>query len=213
MIQIRSDDVSPEAAASSVIAAIRRIAFELGQGVLVTVEPPGTLLRHSGRARPESTVPSAAAKPPPAAAQSPYLAPGHRAVCTPRRPHHRPLRTLCAAVGEAFFHCPHNELYFSFSMNGLLPLGSRSALSRMPQLRRLVRCPRTMPGLTGCRCRVEVLQNVNSVFAKRTQEPIENKQNQGKSRVMQARRKNSIRLKRTTSSQTGSAGLSQTASS
>lgn len=46
VIQIRSEDVSPEAAGSAVIAAIRRLSLELEQGVLVTVDPRRTRLRY-----------------------------------------------------------------------------------------------------------------------------------------------------------------------
>ncbi|MBL8210528.1 MAG: DUF5615 family PIN-like protein [Bryobacterales bacterium] len=46
VIQIRSEDVSPEAAAPAVIAAIRRLSLELEQGVLVTVDPRRTRLRY-----------------------------------------------------------------------------------------------------------------------------------------------------------------------
>jgi predicted nuclease of predicted toxin-antitoxin system len=45
-IQIRSDDVSPEAAASVVTAAIRQMRSELEQGALVTVDPRRTRLRY-----------------------------------------------------------------------------------------------------------------------------------------------------------------------
>ena len=46
VIQIRSEDVSPEAAATVVIAAIRQMGAELEQGALVTVDPRRTRLRY-----------------------------------------------------------------------------------------------------------------------------------------------------------------------
>jgi predicted nuclease of predicted toxin-antitoxin system len=46
VIQIRSEDVSPEAAAAIVIVAIRQMTVELEQGALVTVDPQRTRLRY-----------------------------------------------------------------------------------------------------------------------------------------------------------------------
>jgi predicted nuclease of predicted toxin-antitoxin system len=46
VIQIRSEDVSPEEAATIVIAAIRQMSAELEQGALVTVDPRRTRLRY-----------------------------------------------------------------------------------------------------------------------------------------------------------------------
>lgn len=46
VIQIRSDDVSPEAAAAAVILAIRQMNVELEQGALITVDPQRTRLRY-----------------------------------------------------------------------------------------------------------------------------------------------------------------------
>ncbi len=46
VIQIRSEDVSPEAAATIVITAIRQMATQLEQGALVTVDPIRTRLRY-----------------------------------------------------------------------------------------------------------------------------------------------------------------------
>jgi predicted nuclease of predicted toxin-antitoxin system len=46
VIQIRGEDVSPDAAASGVIAAIRQMGKELEQGALVTVDPRRTRLRY-----------------------------------------------------------------------------------------------------------------------------------------------------------------------
>jgi predicted nuclease of predicted toxin-antitoxin system len=46
VIQIRSEDVSPEAAAAIVILAIRQMAVELERGALVTIDPKRTRLRY-----------------------------------------------------------------------------------------------------------------------------------------------------------------------
>jgi len=46
VIQIRFEDVSPEAVASSVIAAIELMTAELARGALVTVDPRRTRLRY-----------------------------------------------------------------------------------------------------------------------------------------------------------------------
>lgn len=46
VIQIRSEDVSPEVAAKAVIAAIRQMSAELEQGALLTVDPRRTRLRY-----------------------------------------------------------------------------------------------------------------------------------------------------------------------
>lgn len=46
VIQIRSDDVSPEAASAMVVATIERIGAELAQGALVTLEPHKMRLRY-----------------------------------------------------------------------------------------------------------------------------------------------------------------------
>lgn len=45
VIQIRSEDVSPEAAANVVTATIRQMSAELEQGALVTLDPRQTRLR------------------------------------------------------------------------------------------------------------------------------------------------------------------------
>lgn len=39
VIQLRSDDVSPEAAAGAVVAAIRQLFSELEEGDLLTIDP------------------------------------------------------------------------------------------------------------------------------------------------------------------------------
>jgi predicted nuclease of predicted toxin-antitoxin system len=39
VVQIRSEDVSPEAIGKQVIIALRQMAFELEEGVLITVDP------------------------------------------------------------------------------------------------------------------------------------------------------------------------------
>jgi predicted nuclease of predicted toxin-antitoxin system len=39
VIQVRSDDVSPEAIGSAVVAALRQTAHDLSKGALLTVEP------------------------------------------------------------------------------------------------------------------------------------------------------------------------------
>lgn len=46
VIQIRSEDVSPEAAASVVTATIRQMSAELELGALVTIDPRQTRLRY-----------------------------------------------------------------------------------------------------------------------------------------------------------------------
>jgi predicted nuclease of predicted toxin-antitoxin system len=46
VIQIRSEDVSPEASATAVIRAIQQMGAELEQGALVTVDPSRTRLRY-----------------------------------------------------------------------------------------------------------------------------------------------------------------------
>lgn len=46
VIQIRSEDVSPESAAKAVIATIRQMSAELEEGALVTIDPRQTRLRY-----------------------------------------------------------------------------------------------------------------------------------------------------------------------
>lgn len=46
VIQLRSEDVSPEAAASSVIVAVRQMAAELEAGALLTIDPKRVRLRY-----------------------------------------------------------------------------------------------------------------------------------------------------------------------
>ncbi len=46
VIQLRAEDVSPEAAASAVISAVRQLAVELAEGVLLTVDPKRVRLRY-----------------------------------------------------------------------------------------------------------------------------------------------------------------------
>ncbi len=45
VVQIRADDVSPDVIGPQVIAAVRQMASELDEGVLLTVEPGRTRLR------------------------------------------------------------------------------------------------------------------------------------------------------------------------
>jgi predicted nuclease of predicted toxin-antitoxin system len=45
VVQIRADDVSPDAIGTQVVAALRQMASELEDGVLLTVEPTRTRLR------------------------------------------------------------------------------------------------------------------------------------------------------------------------
>jgi predicted nuclease of predicted toxin-antitoxin system len=45
VVQLRADDVSPEAIGLSVVAALRQMAVELHAGALVTVDPGRTRLR------------------------------------------------------------------------------------------------------------------------------------------------------------------------
>ena len=45
VVQIRSDDVKPEAIATTVVAAIRQLRSELEQGAMVTINPERTRLR------------------------------------------------------------------------------------------------------------------------------------------------------------------------
>ena len=44
-IQVRADDISPEAIGAQVIAALRQMSAELAAGALITVEPARTRLR------------------------------------------------------------------------------------------------------------------------------------------------------------------------
>jgi len=46
VIQIRSEDVSPEAAANVVAAIVRQMSAELEQGALVTIDPRQTRVRY-----------------------------------------------------------------------------------------------------------------------------------------------------------------------
>jgi len=45
VVQIRSEDVSPEVIGQAVIAALHQMAFELEEGALLTVDPKRTRLR------------------------------------------------------------------------------------------------------------------------------------------------------------------------
>jgi predicted nuclease of predicted toxin-antitoxin system len=45
VVQIRAEDVSPEAIGHQIIAALRQMASELDQGALLTVDPHRTRLR------------------------------------------------------------------------------------------------------------------------------------------------------------------------
>ena len=45
VVQIRADDISPEAIGDQVIQALRQMAAELGQGALLTIEPHRSRLR------------------------------------------------------------------------------------------------------------------------------------------------------------------------
>lgn len=54
VIQIRSEDVSPEATAAIVIAAIRQMCVELERGALITVDPQRTRLRYLPLRQPEA---------------------------------------------------------------------------------------------------------------------------------------------------------------
>ncbi len=45
VVQIRADDVSPDVIGKQVIAALRQMASELAEGVLLTVDPNRTRLR------------------------------------------------------------------------------------------------------------------------------------------------------------------------
>lgn len=45
VVQIRADDVSPDVIGTQVIAALRQMASELEDGVLLTIEPTRTRLR------------------------------------------------------------------------------------------------------------------------------------------------------------------------
>ncbi len=45
VVQIRSEDVSPEAIGAAVVSALRQLRGDLGQGALVTVDPRRTRLR------------------------------------------------------------------------------------------------------------------------------------------------------------------------
>ena len=45
VVQIRAEDISPDAIGANVIVALRQLTNELEQGVLVTVDPNGTRLR------------------------------------------------------------------------------------------------------------------------------------------------------------------------
>ena len=45
VVQIRADDVSPESIGEAVLQALRRMAMELAEGALVTVDPRRTRLR------------------------------------------------------------------------------------------------------------------------------------------------------------------------
>ena len=45
VVQIRSEDVSPEAIGAAVVSALRQLREDLGQGALVTVDPRRTRLR------------------------------------------------------------------------------------------------------------------------------------------------------------------------
>ncbi len=45
VMQIRADDVSPQVISTQVVAALRQMAAELEEGVLLTVEPTRTRLR------------------------------------------------------------------------------------------------------------------------------------------------------------------------
>ena len=45
VVQIRAEDVSPDVIGNPVIAALRQMAAELENGVLLTVEPARTRLR------------------------------------------------------------------------------------------------------------------------------------------------------------------------
>ena len=45
VMQIRADDVSPDVIGTQVIAALRQMASELEDGVLLTIEPTRTRLR------------------------------------------------------------------------------------------------------------------------------------------------------------------------
>jgi predicted nuclease of predicted toxin-antitoxin system len=45
VVQIRSEDVSPDVIGQAVIGALRQMAFELDAGALLTVDPKRTRLR------------------------------------------------------------------------------------------------------------------------------------------------------------------------
>ncbi len=45
VVQLRGDDISPEAISGQVIAALRQMALELEEGILLTVDPSRTRLR------------------------------------------------------------------------------------------------------------------------------------------------------------------------